>query len=82
MTYAEALEAIIRGKKVARKAWKKENEGETFVFLANNIRIGNFCVEDLEVTPCMCLKTSIPSVEMGWKPEPEDKSAKDWEEIE
>ena len=57
MNFLNAVKAMKNGKKVKRKTWDKEDEGDSFLFLNNGVRWGttpkalySFWKEDIEST--------------------------------
>jgi hypothetical protein len=86
LTFGQAIEALKRGKKVARRGW---NGKGMWLKLANQNLTGvdrnAFSDIDFEddgrwaVLPCICMKTATREMLPGWLASQTDMLAEDWE---
>lgn len=86
MSFGLAIEAMKRGKKVARRGW---NGKGMFLFLGTGIELHTeadlSCVSDLEgdlTLPTIVMKTADDHFCVGWLASQTDMLADDWEVVE
>lgn len=90
MPFGLALEAVKKGKKVARKGWNGKGQ---YIFLAKDIEfrtdadLSEFNPEHTEepteqnavfVHDALCIRTSQPAIQVGWLASQSDMLADDW----
>lgn len=81
MSFGLALEAVKKGKRVARAGW---NGKGMYVFLASGIEffteadISEFDDQDVEVSDLLVLRTAQETLQPGWLASQSDMLADDW----
>lgn len=81
MSFGLALEAVKKGKRVARAGW---NGKGMYVFLANGVEffteadISEFDDQDVEVSDLLVLRTAQETFQPGWLATQSDMLADDW----
>lgn len=85
MTFGEALEAVKRGQRVARKGW---NGKGMYVFLAKDPEfhteadLSEFEEHGAEVSDLLVLRTAQGTLQPGWLASQSDMLAEDWQIVE
>ena len=83
MTFGEAIEALKRGKKVARKGW---NGKGMWLCLASDIEFHTEAdigpERAVTVSPCIVMKTAKGVFQPGWLASQPDMLSEDWTIVE
>ena len=81
LTFGDALEAVKRGKRAARKGW---NGKGMFIFLAEVVKfhtradLSEFEDQDVEASDMLVLRTAQGTFQPGWLASQADMLADDW----
>lgn len=80
MTFGQAIEAMKQGKKVARRGW---NGKGMWLYLASQISGAELgIVGNVEVSPCIVMKTAKGDFQPGWLASQPDMLSEDWTIVE
>lgn len=75
MNFGQAIEALKKGKKVARKGW---NGKGMYLFLANGEDIQSCTSINEKCVDVICMKTAQNTVVFGWLASQTDMLSEDW----
>lgn len=77
MNFGEAIEALKKGERVARKGWN--GKGMWLVLILPGSPMHTFLVGSSDMQPCIGMKTAPGTMQPGWLASQADMLSDDWE---